>query len=196
MATKLAPNSVSGRVVNTSIRSWPFGAVPGTISKRTSRQALRTADPVGLHQPDLLRPANKTSQRLEQVLRIVGDLEHPFRLLALLDHGAGAPTAPVDHLLVGEHRPVDRVPIDLVRLAVDQAGLAHGEKQPLLLVVIVEVASGEFTPPVESQADGFELAPHRVDVVVGPFRRMQPRSIAAFSAGRPKASQPIGWSTL
>ena len=136
------------------------------------QQALRTADPVGLHQPDLLRPALEAFERLEQVLRIVGDLEHPFRLLALLDQGAGAPAAPVDHLLVGEHRPVDRIPIDLSRLAVDQARLAHGEEQPLLLVIIVEVASGELARPVERQAHALELAAHDGDVVVGPFGGM------------------------
>ena len=135
-------------------------------------QPLGSADPVRLHQPDLLGPALESVQRLKQVLRIVGDLEHPFRLLALLDQRAGAPAAAVDHLLVGKHRPVDRVPIDLPRLAVDQAGFQHVEEQALLLVIVVEVAGRELARPIERQAHAFELAAHDGDIVVGPFGGM------------------------
>ena len=41
-----------------------------------------------------------------------GDLEEPLVELALLDQRARAPAAAVDHLLVGEHGLVDRVPVD------------------------------------------------------------------------------------
>ena len=88
------------------------------------QQSLRAADPVRLHQAHLLRPAVERLKRVEQVLRVVGDLEHPLRLLALLDERARAPASAVDHLLIGEHRLVDRIPIHLALLAIDQAGRA------------------------------------------------------------------------
>ena len=136
------------------------------------KQSLRSPDPVRLHQPHLLGPALERLQRIEQVLRIVGDLEHPLRLLALLDQRTRAPAPAVDHLLVGEHGAVDRVPIHLARLAVDEAGFAHVEKEALLLMVIIEVAGRELSRPVERQAHRLELAPHRGDVVVSPFGGM------------------------
>ena len=106
-------------------------------------EPLRAPDPVRLHQPHLLGPALELRERIEQVLRIVGDLEHPLRLLALLDQRTRAPAAAVDHLLVGEHGSVDRVPIHFARLAIDESRLAHVEEEALLLVVIVEVAGRE-----------------------------------------------------
>src|SRR5680860_1382576 len=84
----------------------------------------------------------------------------------------GTTAAAVDHLLVGEHGLVDRVPVDLPRLAVDQARFQHVEEQALLLVVIIEVAGGQLACPIERQAHAFELAAHGGDVVVGPFGGM------------------------
>ena len=91
------------------------------IEREADQQALAAADPVLLHQPDFFRPAVELVERGEQVLRIVADLEEPLRQLALLDQRAGAPAAAVDDLLVGEHRHVDRVPVHLGLLALDQA---------------------------------------------------------------------------
>ena len=95
------------------------------IEREANQQALAAADPVLLHQPDFFRPAVELVERVEQVLRIVADLEEPLRQLALLDQRAGAPAAAVDDLLVGEHGHVDRVPVHLRLLALDQARLSR-----------------------------------------------------------------------
>ena len=63
---------------------------------------------------------------VEQLLGEVGDLQEPLAELAPLDRRARAPALAVDHLLVGEHGHVDRVPIDLALLAIDQAGFDTG----------------------------------------------------------------------
>ena len=104
----------------------------------------------------------------QQILGIVRDLQEPLGQLALLDERAGAPAAAVDHLLVGEHGLVDRVPVDLGALARDEAGREEIEEQLLLALVIFDVAGGEFARPVEAQTHGLELLAHRVDVGVGP----------------------------
>ena len=135
-------------------------------------QPFRAPDPICLHQPHLLGPAVEPVQRLEQVFGIGRDLEHPFRLLALLDQRAGTPAAAVNHLLVGEHRVVDRVPVHFARLAVDQSRCKHVEEQLLLLVVIFEIAGGELPGPVEREPHALELAAHGGDVVVGPLGGM------------------------
>ena len=90
------------------------------IEHEADQQPFRAADPVLLHQPDLVRPAVERVERLEQLLRIVADLEHPLVEVALLDLGARAPAAAVDHLLVGEHGLVDRIPVHLAVFARDQ----------------------------------------------------------------------------
>ena len=59
---KLAPNSVSGRVVNTSSFS-PFDR------SNWKRRPSRAADPVLLHQPDFFRPAVQRVERRPAIRR-------------------------------------------------------------------------------------------------------------------------------
>ena len=135
-------------------------------------EALRLADPVPLHEADFFGPAVETVDRRQQVLGIGGDAEEPLGELALLDRRAGTPAAAVDHLLVGENRLIDRIPVDLRLLAVGEVGSEHVEKQLLLHGVILEVAGREFARPVERQSHELELAAHDGDVVVGPALRV------------------------
>ncbi len=135
-------------------------------------QAAALADPVLLHQPHLLRPLIEPLEPVEQIVGEIGDLEEPLRKLAALDHRARAPAATLDHLLVGEHRHVDRVPIDLALLAVDEAGVEQVEEKRLLVAVISGIAGRELAAPVDREADPLKLLAHRRDVRRGPFRRM------------------------
>ncbi len=142
------------------------------VEREADQQAFGAADPVRLHQAHLLRPLVERLQRLEQLVGIVGDLEEPLGQLALLDERAGAPAAAVDHLLVGEHGVVDRIPVDLRRFAVGEALLQHVEEELLLVPVVVRRAGGELARPVERQPHRLELPAHGVDVLVGPLRRV------------------------
>src|SRR3546814_8354566 len=65
----------------------------------------------------------------EQLVGKVGDLQKPLRQFLLFDQRARSPAAAVDHLLVGEHGPVDRVPVDVAFLAGDEAGGEQVEEQ-------------------------------------------------------------------
>jgi len=107
-------------------------------------QALGPADPVLLHQPHLVRPAIQGLQAFDQVVGIVGDAQEPLVQLALLDLGAGAPAAAVDHLFVGQDGHVDRVPVDHGLLAVDQPPGPQVDEPGLLLAIVGDVAGGEF----------------------------------------------------
>ncbi len=98
------------------------------IEREADQQALRAADPVALHQPHLFRPA------LEPVERARADpaaksviLKNHWVSSRCSTERAGAPAAAVDHLLVGEHGLVDRIPVHLRLLALDQAG-ARGSR--------------------------------------------------------------------
>ena len=140
----------------------------GRIEHEAQRQAFRAADPVLLHQADFFRPALEGVERVEQIFRIVADLEEPLGELALLDRSARAPAAAVDHLFVGQHGVIDRVPVHLRLFALDQPGFEKIEEHLLLVPVIGRIAGGELARPVERQPHRLELRFHRRDVVVGP----------------------------
>ena len=70
------------------------------------------------------------------------------------------------------------------------------EEHLLLVLVVGRIAGRDLARPVERQPHRLELRLHGGDVLVGPARGWTLRSMAAFSAGMPKASQPIGCSTL
>ena len=153
------------------------------IEREADQQPLGAADPVLLHQPHFLRPAFELVERVEQFLRIVGDLEEPLRQLALLDHGAGAPAAAVDHLLVRQHRLVDRVPVHLRLAPLDQAGTQEIEEHRLLVLVVGGVAGRDLAAPVERQPHRLELRLHGRDVLVGP--RLRDGPCAPWRRSRP-----------
>ena len=137
--------------------------------------AFALADPVFLHQLDALGPAGQAGLHMvEQLLRVVGDLQVIARNFALFHQRAGAPAAPVDHLLIGQHGLVHRVPVHDLRLAVGHANIEHLQKQPLVPLVVARVAGGYFAAPVDGQAHGLHLLLHVGDVFVGPLGRWHP----------------------
>ena len=166
MATKLAPKIVSGRVVNTSTSS-----IPSTGSARRKRNWRPRLLPIQFScisrtlSGHWSRPCSPSSSSSANC----GDLQKPLRELAAFDRRPGAPALAVDHLLVGEHGHVDRVPIDLAFLAVDEAGVEQVEEQRLLVAVIVGVAGRELAAPVEREAEPLQLLAHRRDIRPGPF---------------------------
>jgi len=140
-------------------------------------QPFALADPVFLHQPHLVRPALQRGLRvaqlhlLQQLVGIGRDVQVVARDLAPLHRGPGAPAAAVDHLLVGEHGLINRVPVHHLGFAVGDAALEHLQKQPLVPLVVVGRAGRDFAAPVDRQPQRLHLALHVGDVVVGPARR-------------------------
>src|SRR3546814_7288057 len=135
--------------------------------------ALALADPVLLHQTDLVGPLVELVEAVEQLLGEVGDLQEPLVELSPLDRRAGAPAPAVDHLLVGEHGHVDRIPVHLALLAIDETRLEEVEEQRLFVAVIIGLAGGEFPAPVEREAEALQLCPHGVDIGAGPGARSE-----------------------
>ena len=132
-------------------------------------QALGPADPVFLHQANLLGPAAfQLGQAVDQIVRILSNAQEPLVQLTFLDHGARAPAAPVDDLFIGQDGVVDRVPVDHAVLAIDQAALEQLQEPFLLLAIVFGVAGGELAAPVQRQAQQFQLVAHRGDVGPGP----------------------------
>ena len=157
---------------------------------------LGAPDPVALHGAHLLRPARQAVQGTQQLLGVVRDAHEPLLDLALLHRGPGAPPLAVDDLLVGEHGLIDGVPVDRGRLAVGQALAHQAGEQPLLPPVVVRVAGGQLPVPVVAKPQALQLVLHVGDVERVHWAGGRPCLMAAFSAGSPKASQPMGWSTF
>ncbi|MNU64278.1 hypothetical protein D3C71_535490 [compost metagenome] len=132
-------------------------------------QTLGPADPVFLHQADLVGPAAfQFRQAVDQIVRILSNAQEPLVQLALLHQGARAPAASVDDLFVGQDRIVDRVPVDHAVLAIDQTAFVQLQEPGLLLAVIGRVAGGELAAPVQRQAQQLQLVAHGGDVGPGP----------------------------
>ncbi len=155
--------------VHPAVADRRAGGVADVVREREAH-AHALADPVRLHRPHALRPAGHLVQLAEELVRVVGDLEVVAGDLALFDHGAGAPAAAVDHLLVGEHRLVDRIPVDDLRLAVGDALVEHPQEQPLVPPVVGGIAGGDLARPVDREPHRLHLLLHVGDVVVGPAR--------------------------
>ena len=121
------------------------------------------------------------------------DAEVVHRDFAFLDDGAGAPAAAVDHLLVGEHGLVHRIPVRRRRscdtrcpsracagTATGSSGSKHGSQ------VAISRDQSNANPSDFSCAFMYAML-SRVHFAGGTLFLM-----AAFSAGRPNASQPMG----
>ncbi len=138
------------------------------IEREADEQSFRPSDPVALHETHLLRPAIEPVECREQVLGVLGDLEIPLRHFALLDQRARTPAATIDDLLIGEHGLIDRIPVHLAELALDQPRLEEVEEHLLLMLVVARIAGRELARPIERQPHRLELRLHRRDVLIGP----------------------------
>ena len=152
----------SGRIDFQPVRSRRIGEAEGETGPPGP------ANPVLLHDPDLLGPALQGLQVVGQGVGVVGDPQEPLAQPALLHDRAGSPAPAVDDLLVGQDRLVHRIPVDQALLAIDQALLEQVQEPGLLAPVIAHVAGRELPRPVDGQAKFLQLVPHPADVVVGP----------------------------
>ena len=96
---KVAPNSVSGRVVKTGM------SVVELLDPEDDLGALGAADPVALDRLACARATRRRRQvELEQLVGVGGDLEEPLLEVAQLDLRAAAVAAAVEDLLVRDAR--------------------------------------------------------------------------------------------
>ncbi len=123
----------------------------GVLAAERDLGALRAADPVALHDLDVLGPLDRV-EVLEQPVGVVGDAKEPLRELADLDERAGPLAAAVLDLLVGEHGLLDGVPVDRRLLLVGQTTLEELEEDPLRPAVDARLVRAELARPVDRDA--------------------------------------------
>ena len=130
--------------------------------------ALGAADPVGLHLLNALGPAGELLQVVEQLLRVLGNLEVPLLQVALLGLGATAPALALGHLLVGKNGLAGGAPVDRVLLAVDQALFPHLLKDPLAPAVVVGAAGLDHAIQIVGEAHTLHRGKRLVHVLIRP----------------------------
>ena len=130
----------------------------------------RFTNPVFLHRADTIRPAGEFGfNAFQQFFRIRGNRQVVSGDFAFLDRCTGAPAFAVDDLFVRQHSLINRIPVHHLRLAIGDAFFQHFQEQPLVPLVIVRVAGGDFTRPIERQTQRLHLRFHVSDIGVGPF---------------------------
>ena len=142
-----------------------------TLDGEINFQTLAAPDPVALHGLDRVRPAGQLVEPGQQFVGVIGDLEEPLRNLALLNRCAGAPAAAVDHLLVGKHGLIDRIPVHDGILAIRESLLEQVHEHALFVDVVIRLACRELARPVDGVAHRAQLLAHVFDVGIRPLRR-------------------------
>ena len=132
--------------------------------------ALAAADPVCLHDVDLLRPVDLGM--VQQLVRVLRHAEQPLVQLAANDLGVAPLAAAVHDLLVGQDGIIGRAPVGGREIAVGQAGLQELEEYPLVPPVVLGDAGHQLAVPVVERAHRAELPAHLFYVAQGPPSRM------------------------
>ena len=139
---KVAPNSVSGRVVNTRIRSPPGWCSSGATSKSISAPSDRPIQLVCMD-PDRLGPVDPGE--VEQLVGVFRRPQEPLLQVALLDQRVTAPAAAFGALdLLARERAVVGAPVHGGHRAVRQPGLQEPQEQPLVPAVVARVGGDDF----------------------------------------------------
>ena len=181
-------------------RVGPGGEDPDDVVAALDRQvelgALGAADPVALHGLDPLGPVQAV-EGVQQLVGVGGDAEEPLLEVAL-DHQVAAALAGAvgQDLLVGQDGLAARAPVDRGVLAVGQAGLQEAQEDDLVPAHVQRDrgcgSPGASRRPAPRRFRLDFSSSMRASVKI---RGWMPVLMAAFSAGRPKLSKPMGLST-
>ena len=129
---------------------------PAALEVEEDGRAFAPSDPVALHGLRRLRPV-ECVERVEQFLRVAGDLDPPLAEIAGLHQRVAALAAALLHLLVGEHGEARRTPVDRAFAPLDEPGVEEPHEQPLGPSVVRGFGCVDLVAPVEHRADAREL---------------------------------------
>ena len=133
---------------------------------------FRPPDPVALHFLNALGPVEQL-QVFKQPVGVGRDAQHPLAHGPAIDGIAAALRPAVDHLLVGQHGPECRTPVDGHFGLIGQPHLVELQKDPLGPLVIARIGRVDLAVPVVRKAQAFELSPEAGDIAFGGDARMR-----------------------
>ena len=166
--------------------------IPDVMSKRKP-DTFAFADPVFLHRSHAFGPSIQAMLDLiQQFTGVIGDAQVITWDLALFDQSARAPATAINDLFVGQHSLVNRIPIDDLGFAIGNAFFQHLEKQPLVPLVVLRVASAHLPGPVDRQPHRLHLLFHVGNVVVRPLGGRNLGLDGSVFCGHPKRIPPHG----
>ena len=141
------------------------------LGRKTNLGALGFADPVPLRGLGRVRPI-QAFQIGQESGREPRDGEEPLFQEPLFHLRATPLAFAVDDLLVGQHRLVERAPIDRGLLAVCQSAIVELEKDPLRPAVVLGVGGLDRVAPIHHQPGLLKLAAEVGDVARDQDRRV------------------------
>jgi len=152
----------------------PAVVAAGRHDRELDSRALRAADPVPLHDDDLLGPVGQRIEPGQQLVSVGGDAEEPLLEFARLDDRAAAPAdATLEDLLICQDGLIDRAPVHRRALAIGQPALEHLQEDPLVELVVLGQAGGNLAVPGVADAQPLQLPLHVRDVVERRLLRMR-----------------------
>ena len=163
-------------------RVWPRGEdgdglvgglAIGVAQGEVHMRALGAANPVGLHLLHPRRPPLQPVQAVEQLLRVVGDLQVPLVELAVLHLAVAAPAFTLFDLLVCQHCLAAGTPVHGVGLAIGQPALVHLDEEPLAPAVVLGICRDDLAVPIVGQTHLLERGLLCRDVGVCPLRGLR-----------------------
>ena len=150
-----------------------------SLDREGQLRPVAATDPVGLHDPDPLRPPIQLVQVVEQTVGVGGDLEEPLLQVLLGGPGPASPADAVDDLLVGQHGVVLGTPVDRGHPLVGEAPLVELEEEPLSPAIVIRAGSRDLAVPGEADAHDLQLVLRDGDVLLD----RDPRGNARLDGG-------------
>ena len=128
--------------------------------------ALGLSDPVLLGNLYLFNIINRV-KTLDQLLSILGDLEHPLALYLTDDFASAALADTVDHLFICKANLTGGTPVDGHFRLIRQPGFEELEEDPLRPFIILGIRGIDLAVPVEGIAKGMQLILKPCHVILG-----------------------------
>ena len=124
-----------------------------------------TADPVLLLSDHAGQEVHGV-QTVDQLLGVIGDLQHPLALLLADNGGAAALTDAVHDLLIGQHAFAGGAPVHGHAGLIGQTFLEQLEEDPLRPLIVAGIGGVDLAIPVKGIAQHFQLLAEVMDVVL------------------------------
>jgi hypothetical protein len=161
-----------------------------TLDDKIELRALGTSDPIALHGLDPLGPI-EVVERSEELLCVCGDLEEPLLEVPALHDVSGALAGPIgEHLLVGEHRPATRAPVDRGRVPVGEAGIEECQEDRLGPSHVLDVVTRDLPAPVVDGTEPEQRLTQLGNSGIGESPRVRPGLYRRVLRGQPEGVKP------
>ena len=134
-------------------------------------QTFTTTNPIALHGFNAFRPAFQQVQIFQQFVSVVSDFEEPLFQIFLFNYVVATPAFTIDNLFVSKYGVTSVAPVNCRFFLGSQATFIEQLEEPLSPFIVIFFAGCNFTIPVISQAQSFQLTSHVSNIFKSPVFR-------------------------